>query len=209
MSETIRFAWGDSSLGDFMIARSAHGLVACEFAGRRALVEDGLRKRFPDAVVVEDEIGLARERDEVRQAIETPGFDPLLPLDLRGSIYEISIWRMLRRIPPGTTASCSELAFKIGARDTYDLMAAIRANPIAVLVPCHRVTAEDESLFDYRWGICRRRILLQRERVFQQGHKASPADGKQLLIALRSQTRRGQLSVGRRESAAGNIAVSL
>jgi AraC family transcriptional regulator of adaptative response/methylated-DNA-[protein]-cysteine methyltransferase len=132
----------------------------------RAAVEDALRARFVDAIVVEDEDGdgLAYQRARMRQAIEAPGKDSLLPLDLRGSIYEISIWEMLRRIPPGKTASYSGLAFKIGKRDTRELMEAIRANPIAVLIPCHCALAKDGSLSEYRWGICRRRALLQRER---------------------------------------------
>ena len=190
MSETIRFAWGDSSLGDFMIARSAHGLVACDFAGRREIVEDGLRQRFPDATSVKDELGLARDRDAVRRAIETPGFDPLLPLDLRGSIYEISIWQMLRRIPPSTTATYNGLAFRIGTRDTRELTAAIRANPVAVLVPCHRVIAKDGSLREYRWGICRKRILLRREGELQRNGKRRPAAGERPLLALRCLLRR-------------------
>lgn len=164
MAEIIRLAWGSSSLGEFMIAQSAQGLVACEFAGHRAAVEHALRARFVDATVVEDEDGLAYQLVRMRQAIEAPGVDPLLPLDLRGSIYEISIWKMLRRIPPGKTASYSGLAFKIGKRDTRELMGAIRANPIAILIPCHRALAKDGSLSEYRWGICRKRALLQRER---------------------------------------------
>lgn len=90
-----------------------------------------------------------------------------MPLDLRGSIYESSIWKMLRKIPRGKMASYSDLAFKIGTRDTRELMTAIRANPIAVLIPCPRALAKDGSLSEYRWGICRKRALLQRERVMK------------------------------------------
>ena len=76
MRKIIRFAWGTSSLGDFLVALSDQGLVGFEFAGQRAAMEDALRSRFPDAEMVADQDGLTEILDTMDQVIEQPGFDP-------------------------------------------------------------------------------------------------------------------------------------
>jgi AraC family transcriptional regulator of adaptative response/methylated-DNA-[protein]-cysteine methyltransferase len=163
MREIIRFAWGTSSLGDFMVAMSGKGLVAVEFSSDHSATEDVLRIRFPDADVVGSEGGLHDVIERVTRAIEEPGFDPAMPLDLRGTPYEVGVWSMLRAIPAGETTTYGALAAKLGTRDAREVTEAIACNPIAVLVPCHRVIKKDGSISGYRWGFQRKRELLARE----------------------------------------------
>jgi AraC family transcriptional regulator, regulatory protein of adaptative response / methylated-DNA-[protein]-cysteine methyltransferase len=163
MRETIRFASGTSSLGDFMVAVSEKGLVVLEFSARRAAMEEALRMRFPETDIVDSQADLADVVELARRAIEEPGFDPGLQLDLRGTPYEINVWTMLRSIPVGSTTNYGALATELGSRDARDVTDAINSNPIAVLVPCHRVVKKDGSISGYRWGVKRKRALLARE----------------------------------------------
>ncbi|MGX5721664.1 methylated-DNA--[protein]-cysteine S-methyltransferase [Shinella zoogloeoides] len=149
MREIIRFAWGISSLGDFVVAMSEKGLVALEFSSMHAAMEDALRIRFPEA--------------ELERSEDDPASDCGLPLDLRGTSYEVQVWMMLREIRAGQTTSYGALAAKLGSRDPREVTAAIANNPIAVIVPCHRVIKKDGSISGYRWGVRRKRALLARE----------------------------------------------
>jgi AraC family transcriptional regulator of adaptative response/methylated-DNA-[protein]-cysteine methyltransferase len=163
MREVIRFAWGNSSLGEFMVATSDRGFVAVEFSADRPSMEDALRARFPDAEVVREQPALTDTLAKIARAIEEPGFDPAIPLDMRGTAYEIQVWSMLRTLPIGETVSYGSLAAKLGTGDARDVTKAIASNPIAVLVPCHRVIKKDGSISGYRWGVKRKRELLARE----------------------------------------------
>jgi AraC family transcriptional regulator of adaptative response/methylated-DNA-[protein]-cysteine methyltransferase len=136
MREIIRFAWGNSSLGDFMVAMSEKGLVALELGSNRSSTETALRTRFPEAEVIGSPTELVGVLEKVRRAIEEPGFDPVLPLDMRGTPYEIEVWSMLRALPVGETTSYGALAARLGTRDAREMTEAIASNPIAVLVPC-------------------------------------------------------------------------
>ncbi|CAN7305837.1 methylated-DNA--[protein]-cysteine S-methyltransferase [Bosea sp. LjRoot9] len=164
MCDIIHFAWGKSGLGDFLVAVSAKGLVAFEFANQRQTAEEALHARFPDAEIVSNESGLAELVGTTAQLVEQPGLAPDIPLDLRGTPYEINVWQMLRDIPMGETIHYGALAALLGTRDARDVTKAIAANPIAILVPCHRVLKKDGSISGYRWGVYRKRVLLQREK---------------------------------------------
>ena len=160
MREIIRYAWGVSSLGDFVVAMSNKGIVALEFSYMHTAMEDALRTRFPNAKLERCEKGLADVMDIVTGVIDDPTTDCDLPLDLRGTPYEVQVWLTLREIPVGQTTSYGALAAKLGSRDPRDATAAIANNPIAVIVPCHRVIKRDGSISGYRWGVCRKRALL-------------------------------------------------
>lgn len=176
MREVIRFAWADSSLGEFMVAMSDRGLVAVEFSASRPLMEEALRTRFPGADVVGDQAELADTIAKITRAIEEPGFDPAIPLDMRGTSYEIQVWSMLRALPIGETVSYGSLAEKLGTSDARDVSKAIASNPIAVLVPCHRVIKKDGSISGYRWGVKRKRELLAREQLAKLPRAPSDED---------------------------------
>ncbi|MGO4670216.1 methylated-DNA--[protein]-cysteine S-methyltransferase [Bosea sp. 2RAB26] len=163
MHEIIRFAWGNGSLGDFILAMSDKGIVALEFGASRSLMEDALRDRFPDADLQAHQDKLADAIKTVTGVIDDPARNCDLPLDIRGTPFEVTVWTMLREIFAGQTTSYGALAAKLGTRDPRDLTQAIANNPIAVIVPCHRVIKKDGSISGYRWGVRRKRVLLARE----------------------------------------------
>ncbi len=167
MQEIIRFAWGKSSLGDFIVAMTEKGIVALEFASLHTAMESALRIRFPDADLEHNQKELSDVIDTVTSVIDNPLNISDLPLDLRGTPYEVEVWQMLREIPIGETISYGALAAKLGSRDAREVTAAIANNPIAVIVPCHRVIKKDGSISGYRWGVHRKRALLGREHHFK------------------------------------------
>jgi AraC family transcriptional regulator of adaptative response/methylated-DNA-[protein]-cysteine methyltransferase len=175
MREVIRCAWGTSSLGDFLVALSGKGLVAFEFSSERAAMEDSLRARLPEADVVSDPEEMTDVIGKMSRLVEQPGFDPRIPLDQRGTPFEILVWSMLSEIPMGETTNYGALAAKLGTRDARDVTEAIGANPIAILVPCHRVIKKDGSISGYRWGVRRKRALLEREQVGPVLRKLQPS----------------------------------
>jgi AraC family transcriptional regulator, regulatory protein of adaptative response / methylated-DNA-[protein]-cysteine methyltransferase len=164
MTERIRYAWGQSTLGEFLAAASDRGLVAFEFADDRPAVLSALQSRLPDAVLVEDREGMSDVSSRLAGVVVEPTKDPGIALDERGSDYQRKVWALLRQIPAGRTTSYGELAARLGTRDARDVTEAIASNAIAILIPCHRVVRKDGSLSGYRWGFRRKRALLERER---------------------------------------------
>jgi AraC family transcriptional regulator of adaptative response/methylated-DNA-[protein]-cysteine methyltransferase len=164
MSERIRYAWGLSSLGDFIAAVSDQGLVAFEFGERGAAMLDALQARFPNAAIEDDRNGLSDTIGKLEHLVDHPDKDPGIALDMRGSDYQKTVWAMLREIPKGQTTNYGALAARLGTRDARDVTEAIGSNAIAILIPCHRVLKKDGSISGYRWGVRRKRILLERER---------------------------------------------
>ena len=180
MSERIRYAWGQSSLGDFITAISHEGVVAFEFTHRSSAALATLRARFSAAAIEPDETGLAEVVKKLAAVIERPALDPGLPLDIRGSDYQKKVWDILRRIPAGQTTTYGTIASEMGTpRDARDVTDAIANNTIAILIPCHRVVKKNGALSGYRWGTKRKRALLVREQ--HQG-----ATGGTLRCVLRS-----------------------
>ncbi len=165
MPEIIRYAWGKSSLGNFIAAVSEKGLVAFEFADSREGGRRALNDRMPGAMLQEDDAGLADVIRELEGVIDQPAAKPDLALDPRGSDYQQRVWSLLQEIPAGQTTSYGVLAARLGTRDARDVTEAIASNGIAILIPCHRVVKKDGSLSGYRWGARRKRALLERERA--------------------------------------------
>jgi AraC family transcriptional regulator of adaptative response/methylated-DNA-[protein]-cysteine methyltransferase len=163
MSERIRYAWGASSLGDFIAAVSDRGLVAFEFADRDGAILDQLRTRLAAASLEEDS-GLGELVGKLQMLVDHPETDPDIALDPRGSDDQRQVWSLLRDIPAGQTTTYGALAARLGTSDARDVTEAIAANAIAILIPCHRVVKRDGSLSGYRWGFWRKRALLKRER---------------------------------------------
>jgi AraC family transcriptional regulator of adaptative response/methylated-DNA-[protein]-cysteine methyltransferase len=181
MSETIRYAFGQSSLGGFLAAASDRGLVAFEFTDRGTAILDVLRDRFPAASLEQDDGGLAETVGKLEVLVDRPETDPGIALDPRGSDYQKRVWSLLREIPVGQTTSYGALAASLGTRDARDVTEAIASNAIAILIPCHRVIKKDGALSGYRWGFRRKRALLERERqastVASIGGTAAPRTG--------------------------------
>ena len=171
MSDVIRYAFGKTSLGDVLVAASDKGVVALEFVDDRDVVEELFHSRFPDADVVSDQEGLSLLLARIRRIVDKPHCGSNVDLDLRGTPYEIRVWNLLRKIAVGETTSYGALAAKLGTRDARDVTKAISTNPIAILVPCHRVLKKDGSISGYRWGVRRKRALLEREQLALHGRK--------------------------------------
>jgi len=164
MPERIRYTWGQSALGEFVVAASDEGVVALEFVDRRESALQALRSRLPEAFLERDEEGLSALAARLRELIEEPNGGQEVAIDPRGDDYQKKVWSLLREIPAGETTTYGALAARLGTRDARDVTAAIAANAIAVLIPCHRVVKKDGALSGYRWGAKRKRALLDRER---------------------------------------------
>ncbi|SEM71041.1 DNA-O6-methylguanine--protein-cysteine S-methyltransferase /Transcriptional regulator Ada [Sphingomonas gellani] len=162
--ETLRFAVGDCSLGTVLVAASERGIAAILLGDDpEALVRD-LQDRFPRAELIGGDAGFDGHVAAVIGLIDTPGEASPLPLDIRGTAFQQRVWQALRAIPPGTTASYTDIARAIGApSSTRAVAAACAANRHAVAIPCHRVVRSDGGLSGYRWGVERKRALLARE----------------------------------------------
>jgi AraC family transcriptional regulator of adaptative response/methylated-DNA-[protein]-cysteine methyltransferase len=160
----IRFAVGECTLGSILVAQSAKGVCAILLGDDpEALVRD-LQDRFPRATFVGGDAAFERTVARVIGFVEAPAVGLDLPLDVRGTAFQQRVWQALREIPVGTTASYTEIAARLGAKNGARAVAqACSANALAVAIPCHRVVGTDGSLSGYRWGIERKRTLLNRE----------------------------------------------
>ena len=164
MATTLRYAKAESSLGSFVTAVSDKGLVMVEFGEMNEAMRANLATRFPDATLIEDAAGLRDVLGHLADAIEHPGSASDFALDLQGSDFELSVWEALRQIPAGRTSTYGEIAMKLGVpRQAREVGEACAANMLAVVVPCHRVVKKDGSISGYRWGVRRKRALIERE----------------------------------------------
>jgi AraC family transcriptional regulator, regulatory protein of adaptative response / methylated-DNA-[protein]-cysteine methyltransferase len=160
----IHFAVGECSLGSILVARSERGVCAILLGDDPDALARELQDRFPRATLIGGDAAFEDVVAKVVGLIEAPrlGFD--LPLDVRGTAFQQRVWRALREIPAGSTASYREVAERIGSPGAVRAVAhACAVNPLAVAIPCHRVVRSDGGLAGYHWGVERKRALLQRE----------------------------------------------
>lgn len=160
----MRFAVGQCSLGAILVAASEKGICAI-FLGDdpEALVHE-LEDRFPKAVLIGGDRAFEDVMAKVVGLVEAPAVGLDLPLDVRGTAFQHQVWQALREIPAGATATYSEIAERIGVpKAVRAVAAACAANKIAVAIPCHRIVRKDGSLSGYRWGVDRKRALIDRE----------------------------------------------
>lgn len=163
--ETIVFAVGQCTLGAIVVAQSSRGVCAIALGDDPdALVRD-LQDQFPQAHLVGGDRTFEDTVARVVGLVEAPHLGWDVPLDIRGTAFQERVWRALREIPPGTTVSYSAIAERIGApRAVRAVAQSCAANRLAVAVPCHRVVRRDGDVSGYRWGVERKRALLERER---------------------------------------------
>jgi AraC family transcriptional regulator of adaptative response/methylated-DNA-[protein]-cysteine methyltransferase len=161
---SIRFAVGECSLGSILVAATDKGICAIQFGDDPDVLVRDLQDRFPKALLVGGDEGFERLVAEVVGLVEAPAQGLDLPLDVRGTAFQQRVWQALRAIPSGSTASYADIAKRIGRpRAVRAVAQACAANPIAVAIPCHRVVRTDGALSGYRWGVERKRALLDRE----------------------------------------------
>ncbi|WP_246104802.1 bifunctional transcriptional activator/DNA repair enzyme AdaA [Sphingomonas xanthus] len=157
--ETIRYVNATTPLGPMLVAATSKGICAMAFDGDEA----GLRRRFPNADVRPDDGTIAPWVTAALSQIERPSAHDL-PIDVRGTAFQEAVWRELRKIPLGQTRSYADIARAVGDPNaTRAVGTANGANPVAVLVPCHRVIRSDGTLGGYAGGVDRKRRLLDAE----------------------------------------------
>lgn len=161
---SIRFAIGECSLGAILVAASERGICAIALGDEPEALVREFQDRFGQARLAGADAGFEAHVARVVAMMENPALGLELPLDVRGTAFQQRVWQALRQVPAGTTASYAEIAERIGAPSAVRAVAgACAANPLAVAIPCHRVVRTDGALSGYRWGIERKRTLLERE----------------------------------------------
>jgi AraC family transcriptional regulator of adaptative response/methylated-DNA-[protein]-cysteine methyltransferase len=165
--EAIHWAVRRTQLGWLAMAATARGVCFAQFGDDVDTLRDALRAEFPKAALIENasaHADLDAWIDALEAHLSRSAPAPALPLDLRGTAFQMRVWRFLQGIPLGETRSYAEVATAIGAPNaTRAAGTACGANRVAVLVPCHRVLRGDGALSGYRWGVERKRALLAAE----------------------------------------------
>ena len=162
----IHFAIAESSLGKVLVAATDKGLCALFLGNSATALRRDLRARFPKATIAAGPAAFAKTVRQVAAIVERPNRATTLPLDVRGTAFQQRVWEALRQIPAGETVSYAELARRIGAPKAVRAVGtACGANPVSVIIPCHRVVSTDGKLTGYRWGVERKRELLTREAI--------------------------------------------
>jgi AraC family transcriptional regulator, regulatory protein of adaptative response / methylated-DNA-[protein]-cysteine methyltransferase len=162
--EVLTFAVGQCSLGAILVASSVKGVAAILLGDDPQTLVRDLEDRFPRARLVGGDAAYEQLVARVVGLVEAPAHGLDLPLDVRGTAFQQRVWMALREIPPGKTQTYSGIAEKIGSpRSVRAVAGACAANAHAVAIPCHRVVRHDGGLSGYRWGVERKRELIDRE----------------------------------------------
>ena len=160
----IRFAVGQCSLGAILVAQSERGICAILLGDDPHQLVCDLQDQFRRANLIGADAEFEQLIAHVVGFIEAPAIGLDLPLDVRGTAFQERVWQALREIPVGSTASYADIALRIGSPKAVRAVAqACGANSLAVAIPCHRVVRSDGNLSGYRWGVERKRELLERE----------------------------------------------
>jgi len=164
VQEVLTFAVGQCSLGAILVASSEKGVAAILLGDDPQMLVRELEDRFPRARLIGGDAAFERLVAQVVGLVEAPAHGLALPLDVRGTAFQQRVWLALREIPAGKTETYSSIAEKIGSpRSVRAVAGACAANVHAVAIPCHRVVRDDGALSGYRWGVERKRELLDRE----------------------------------------------
>ncbi|MDC8784538.1 bifunctional DNA-binding transcriptional regulator/O6-methylguanine-DNA methyltransferase Ada [Roseateles koreensis] len=169
----IRFAVGQCVLGAILVAQSQRGICAITLGDDPDILVRELQDKFPKAQLTGGDAEFEQLVAQVVGFVEAPAMGLNLPLDVQGTAFQERVWQALREIPPGTTVSYTQVAERIGAPKAVRAVAqACGANSIAVAIPCHRVVLRNGDISGYRWGVERKRELLQREAMADTEAKA-------------------------------------
>jgi AraC family transcriptional regulator of adaptative response/methylated-DNA-[protein]-cysteine methyltransferase len=165
--ENLWYGMGRSSLGQVLVAATQRGICAILLGDSKAELLEDLKSRFSEATLCPPPDDFGGLVNRVVSLVDDPGrrASADLPLDIRGTAFQRLVWKALRETAPGTTTTYSKLASRMGRPKAVRAVAsACAANPLAVAIPCHRVLASDGSLAGYRWGLERKRTLIEREK---------------------------------------------
>jgi AraC family transcriptional regulator of adaptative response/methylated-DNA-[protein]-cysteine methyltransferase len=170
----INYTVADSPLGRMLVGATDRGISALYIGDSDSKLEAALRKEYPHAEIARDRNGLSKWLQKILAHLRgrEPHLD--LPTDVQATAFQRRVWEELRRIPYGATRTYSEVARSIGRPTAIRAVArACATNPVSVVVPCHRVVREDGNLAGYRWGLDRKRSLLESEDAAQRSFDAS------------------------------------
>ena len=164
IAASIRYACADSPLGRMLVAATDKGVCSIQFARSDGELIEGLKREFPFAVRKPDEGGLQTWIGTLLEKISGRELNAALPLDIRATSFQRRVWTYLQSIPSGMTRSYGQVAKAIGQPSASRAVArACATNPVAVAIPCHRVVREDGNISGYRWGVQRKKKLLEIE----------------------------------------------
>jgi len=164
IAASIRYACADSPLGRMLIAATDKGVCSIQFARSDGELLEGLKREFPFAVRKPDEGGLQTWVAALLSKMAGRELNAALPLDIRATAFQRRVWTYLQSIPFGATQSYGQVAKAIGQPTASRAVArACATNPVAVAIPCHRVVREDGNISGYRWGVERKKTLLEME----------------------------------------------
>jgi AraC family transcriptional regulator of adaptative response/methylated-DNA-[protein]-cysteine methyltransferase len=165
IAATIRYACADSPLGRMLIAATDKGICSIQFASSDGELLEGLKREFPFAARKPDDGGLRAWVAGLLQKMQGKRLNSALPLDIRATAFQRRVWTYLQSIPFGATRSYGQVAKAIGRPTASRAVArACATNPVAVAIPCHRVVRADGNISGYRWGVERKKTLLEIER---------------------------------------------
>ncbi|MGB6986355.1 MAG: methylated-DNA--[protein]-cysteine S-methyltransferase [Candidatus Aquilonibacter sp.] len=160
----VRYAIVASTLGRVLVAGTQRGICRVDIAERDRTLEQRLREAFPSAQLERSDDGLESATSRIVAYLANEGPWPLLPLDVRATAFQMRVWDALRDIAPGRTMEYGQLARAIGSPSAARAVArAVATNPIALLIPCHRIVPASGGVGGYRWGTKRKERLLQLE----------------------------------------------
>jgi AraC family transcriptional regulator of adaptative response/methylated-DNA-[protein]-cysteine methyltransferase len=161
---SISYTIAQTELGRMLIATTPRGVCSVRFGDNERELESELRQEFSAAEIARDDSALRAAAAQVQKLLAEPLAAGAIPLDIRGTAFQQRVWRALREIPRGETRSYTEIARRIGKPTAVRAVAnACASNPVAVVVPCHRVVQTNGSLAGYRWGVNRKAALLEKE----------------------------------------------
>ena len=154
------------ALGFVLVAITSRGVHRVVLGDDPVVLEATLREALPAAAIVRDDAALGDISASVVALASGAALSHALPLDLRGTAFQQRVWRELQRIPRGETITYAELATRIGSPTAVRAVGtACGANPVAMVVPCHRVVRADGTLGGYAWGVYRKERLLRDEKL--------------------------------------------
>jgi AraC family transcriptional regulator of adaptative response/methylated-DNA-[protein]-cysteine methyltransferase len=166
IAATIRYACADSPLGRMLIGATEKGICSIQFGRTDGELIEGLKREFPFAARKVDDGGLRSWIVALLKHMHGKSLNSALPLDIRATAFQRRVWTYLQSIPFGATKSYSQVAKAIGHPSACRAVArACATNPVAVAIPCHRVVRQDGSMGGYRWGVERKKALLEMERA--------------------------------------------
>ncbi|WP_034988537.1 methylated-DNA--[protein]-cysteine S-methyltransferase [Bartonella senegalensis] len=160
------FCLKNVSIGVLLVAKSHKGICKIALADTAEQLLQEFTVRFSDVKQVDDDGTFKREVAHIIAMIESPHFVRKydFALDIKGTVFQKKVWTVLCEVPCGETISYEALAQRIGMPNAFRAVAnACARNELALLIPCHRVVRKDGFISGYRWGIWRKKILLQRE----------------------------------------------